>query len=73
MKQILVRWNIPHGRTIMCKADISFLIDHTTQRHASQFKEVDLLAVHPGDIMVGVRQPDERDIFVLPILLERRR
>lgn len=57
----------------MGKTDVSILIDHAIQGHASQFEEVDLLAVQPRHAVIRVGQADERNTFVRPILFERGR
>lgn len=54
----------------MGKTDVSILINHAAQGHASHFEEVDLLTVHPRHAVIGVGQTDEGDAFILPILLE---
>ncbi len=57
----------------MCKADIAFRIHDTVQGHASQLEKIHFLSVHARDAMVGIRQADEGNIFIPPILLERGR
>lgn len=73
MKQVTVRWSILHRRTIMRKTDISLFIDHTVQGHASQFEQIDFLPIPSCHGMIGIRQTDERNIFVRPILFKCRR
>ena len=54
----------------MRKANIPIFIDYTVQWHTAQFEEIDLLPVHPGNFMIGVRQANEWNVFVRPILLK---
>ena len=56
----------------MCKADKSFFIDHTAQRHAPQLKEINLLPVHLRNTMIRVGQADERNFFIVPVLFKGR-
>ena len=57
----------------MRKTDISFLVDHAVQWHTSQLEQVDFLSIFSCHSMIRVRQTNERDVFILPILLKRRR
>jgi len=54
----------------MRKTDISTLVDHTIQGHAPQFEQVDFLAIHPCHSMICIGQPNERNIFIRPVLFE---
>jgi len=54
----------------MCKADIPLCIDDTIQRHSTQLEKIHFLPVRSGHGMFRVRQPDKRDLFILPILLK---
>lgn len=56
----------------MYKADITFGIDHTIQRHPSQLEEIYFLLIHSGNRMLWVRQADKWNSFILPILLKGR-
>ena len=48
--------------------DITVGINHTVQWHSPELEEVDLLPVQQSDPVIGVRQADERDPFLLPVL-----
>jgi len=70
MEQFFVGGNILHRRTVMRKADITFCVHDTVQRHASHLEKIHLLPVHPRNAVVGIRQTYEGNPFILPILLE---
>jgi hypothetical protein len=46
-------------------------IQHDHGRHASEFQELDLLAVGPGDSMLGVRDTGKRHVFPAPPIGKR--
>ena len=46
-------------------------VHNAIQGHASQFEKIHFLLVHFRNRMFGVRQTDERNFFICPILLER--
>ena len=54
----------------MCVADVSFAVDNTIQRHASQLEKLHSLPVFPGNQVIRVRQTDKGNAFILPVLLE---
>ena len=54
----------------MGKTDISFGINDAIQRHAAQFKKLHLLPVLPGNQVIRVRQTNEGDPFILPVLFK---
>ena len=70
MQEFVVRWNVAHRRAVMDIAHITFFIDDATQRHTTEFKQVDFLSIQFGDGMVGVGQTDKRDALVRPIASE---
>lgn len=70
MQKFFIGRDIRHRSAIMSKADKAFRIDHAVQRHASQLEEVDFLPIESGNRMIRVRQANERDVFILPVLLE---
>ena len=45
-------------------------IHDAVQRHATQLEYVDLLPIKSGHGMIGVRQANERDAFILPVAYE---
>ena len=53
--------------------DESVRIHNTVQRHATQLEEVDLLLVSQCDPVIRVRQANEGDPFITPVLLKGRR
>ena len=56
----------------MSVADIPLCIDHTAQGHASQPEDLHFLAIFSCHQVVRVRQADEGNLFVLPVLAEGR-
>ena len=72
MQKFFIRGDIRHRSTIVRKADVPFGIDDTVQRHPPQLKEIDFLAICSRHGVVGIRQADERNFFLIPILLEDR-
>lgn len=52
----------------MRKAYIPFGVHNTTQRHAPQLEQVDLLPVLHGNRMRRIRETYKRNLFILPIL-----
>ena len=73
MQKFFVGGDIGHRIPVMCKADITFGIDHAVQRHAAQLKEIHFLPVHSRNRMFGVGQSNERNLFNLPISLKCRK
>ena len=73
MQKFSIGGNILHGSAVMGKTDVAFGIHYTIQRHAPQLEQVDFLFVHSGNFMIGIRQTNERNFFIRPILLECRR
>jgi hypothetical protein len=70
MQKLFVRRDIRHRLPVMRKADIAFCIDDAIERHASQLEQVHFLPVGPGHGVVRVRQSDEGDLLILPVLLK---
>jgi len=54
----------------MRKTDVPLFVDDAVQRHAPEFEQVHLLAVHARHPVIGVRQTDEGNPLVLPIPFE---
>ena len=52
---------------------MTFAIHDAVEGHASPLEQFHFLPVQPGHRMLGVRQTDERDSFVLPVACEYRR
>ena len=73
MQKRIVGWNILHGSAVMCITDIALAIHNTTQRHASQLEQIHFLPVHSGDSMICIRQANEGNVFIPPILFESGR
>ena len=71
MQEFLIGWDIRHGSTVMCEADITLGIDDTIYRHTSQLEEIHFLPVLSGHRMVGVWQTNKRNVLFRPILLKR--
>jgi hypothetical protein len=59
-----------NGYAVMNITDIAVHIHDAIHGHAAELEKVDLLLVHPRNSVFGVRQADERNIFLCPILLE---
>jgi hypothetical protein len=72
MQKFIIGGDIRHRLAIMRKADIAFGIYNTVQRHASHLEQVDFLPIGSCHRMVGVRKPDKRDPFILPVLQKNR-
>ena len=70
MQEFFIGGDIGHRFAIMGIADIASGIDHAVQRHAPQLEDIDLLPVGSRYRVVGVRQADEGDTLIPPILLE---
>jgi len=51
-------------------ADASVSIDDAIERHAPEFEDVDFLTIQSRHFMVGVCQPNEGDIFLVPVFFE---
>lgn len=54
----------------MRKTDIPLFVDDAVQRHAPEFEQVHLLAVHARHPVIGVGQTNEGNPLVLPIPFE---
>jgi hypothetical protein len=52
--------------------DITSGIHNAIQRHASPLEEIYFLSVHSCNRMIGIRQANKWNFFILPILLECR-
>ena len=52
----------------MSVTHIAFRIDNTVQGHAAKLEKIDFLPVRPRHLMVLIRQANEWDLFVLPVL-----
>jgi len=50
--------------------DVSFGINDAVQGHAPQLEEVHFLPVPSSYQVIGVRQPNKGNPFILPILLK---
>ena len=55
----------------MSITDVAARIHNAVQRHTTLLEDVDFLPVFQCNLMLGIRQPNERDSLVVPVLLER--
>ena len=51
-------------------ADAAILVNDADEGHASEFEEIDLLAILDRDAMFGIGQANAGDVFIAPVLLE---
>lgn len=56
----------------MSKADISIGIHNTIERHTTELEQIHFLSVQQGNLMFNVRQANEGNRFITPILLKGR-
>src|SRR5512147_601964 len=66
LEHLLVGRDILHRIAVMGITDVSISVHHAVQGHAAQLEEVDLLPVLQGNRVIGIRQANEGNPFILP-------
>lgn len=72
MQKFVIGRDIRHRFAVMRKADITFCIHDTAQRHPTQLEQVHFLAVCACHGMIRVRQADKGDALIFPIFQKDR-
>jgi hypothetical protein len=67
LKKSAVFRNIGHRVSSMHIPDEALGIDHCHKWHATQLEQVNLLPVQAGDLVPGIRDPDERNALGTPV------